>query len=1003
MVLASKGVYYEWTFNTGELMEINTQPLLLAVAIIVALTNQATAAYTPLVNAGTTVNNEVIAGSDNAQQVVNGIANNTTINSGSQYIFGVANNTTLLGGTQYIIYGGESNVVTMSGGALLVNGATNDVTATAGILSINSGLNGTVDSATGGSMNRTVLSGSAFLENRFGIDTDTIVNSGGILQTGSNLDNDWIDTAISNNTVINEGGLQTVDNHGTSNNSIVNKGGTLQILYFLHNKTETDKSGLQYGTANNTTVYGEMQNNGGIDNNTLVKAGASFTLTGSTEDGQQALSNNAILEDGVTSAINDNGQANNWTVSGATVTLNDDTSTISDSIFNSGNLLINKGNAVNTVLNSGQMSNAGGIDSNTVIQGGQYTLGGTEAATATDLLIQNGASAIINSGTLTNATINGTLSVNPNAARTDTTSTLQGNIAVNDGGQLTLVGGADTRDADLTLSGTGNLHLSDGTTGTSAYAFALGAVTMNGGSIYFDPAAGEASQAQYSSLTLNSLNGSGAFYMNSDLSSVKGNFLTVTGEADGNFDLYIADTGTSPASASALQVIQTGGGDADFTLANNGHVVDVGTYQYYLIAEGNGSWALSPQAQTQPDPTVEPATDPVPDAESDPQPATETPAAEPTPAPAAGADEPAAEPTPAAGADQPAAEPAPAASVDDPVADPIPATTPDEPAPTTEPVSENPAVSPVSPSIAPTITPSTAAVLSMATVDPLIFQSELSAVRSRLDQARVLSHDTNVWGHFTTSRYNLSSSAGAGYDMDVNGVTIGADKAEQLAEGIFSQGLFFTYSHSKVDFDRGGNGKVDSYSAGAYASYLDDSGLYFDGVLKINRFRHDINARMTSGTVAEDSYTTTGIGTNLQAGKYFHLGAFYIAPYASVMGFTSTSQDYALSNGMKAHSGAQHSVIGEAGVNLGHEFLIQDAQIQPYLKLAVAQEFIDDNEVRVNDDRFTNDVSGTRGVYQLGVNAKLTDRLSVHTDAGYTQGDRIESPWTANLGMSWSF
>jgi outer membrane autotransporter protein len=583
------------------------------------------------------------------------------------------------------------------------------------------------------------------------------------------------------------------------------------------------------------------------------------------------------------------------------------------------------------------MYNLGGSDSNTTVNGGVYRLGFDannntyDNSMASNLTINPDGIVNINVGTLTGATVNGVMLVAP---MTDINSiihtpTLQGNISVNDAGKLTLTPGANTQNADITLTDSGGLYLASNAAVTGTYDFALGAMTMKGGNVYFDQVGGGDSQVGYSSLTLDSLDGSGSFYMNTNLASLQGDFLTIKGRANGDFDVYVADTGVSPTSDSSLQIIQTGGGNADFTLANNGHVVDVGTYQYYLVADGQGGWALSPQAKPEPTPT--PISEP-------------TPELEPTP-----------EPTP-------------------------------NPSP-----------------VAPTITPSTAAVLSMATVAPLIFQAELSSVRSRLDQVRSFSHDTNVWGHYTANRYNVSDSAGAGYGMHVNGVTIGADKSKESDNGVSTQGLFFSYSHSDVDFDRSGDGNVDSYSVGAYASYLHNSGFYFDGVLKVNRFGNDVNGQMTSGEAANGYYNTTGLGVNLQGGKYFYFGDSYIAPYASVTGFTSNTSDYTLSNGMKAHVGSQRSVIGETGVSLGHQFVVQGAQVQPYLKLAVTQEFIDDNAVKVNDDHFTNDLSGTRGVYQLGVNAKATNRITVHADASYAQGSHVESPWTASLGASWSF
>ena len=97
--------------------------------------------------------------------------------------------------------------------------------------------------------------------------------------------------------------------------------------------------------------------------------------------------------------------------------------------------------------------------------------------------------------------------------------------------------------------------------------------------------------------------------------------------------------------------------------------------------------------------------------------------------------------------------------------------------------------------------------------------------------------------------------------------------------------------------------------------------------------------------------------------------------------------------------------MAETGVNVGHKFTLKNgANLQPYAGVAVTQEFIDDNKVDVNDDGyFKNDLSGTRGVYQVGLRAQLTERLTAHVDAAYAQGANVESPWMANAGVAWSF
>lgn len=55
----------------------------------------------------------------------------------------------------------------------------------------------------------------------------------------------------------------------------------------------------------------------------------------------------------------------------------------------------------------------------------------------------------------------------------------------------------------------------------------------------------------------------------------------------------MTDTGASPAAGDSLTLVTTGGGDAAFTLGNAGGVVDIGTYEYTLLDNGNHSWSLA--------------------------------------------------------------------------------------------------------------------------------------------------------------------------------------------------------------------------------------------------------------------------------------------------------------------------------------------------------------------------------------------------------------------------
>ena len=96
-------------------------------------------------------------------------------------------------------------------------------------------------------------------------------------------------------------------------------------------------------------------------------------------------------------------------------------------------------------------------------------------------------------------------------------------------------------------------------------------------------------------LNLETLAGNGTFVMGSNFATNETDFLNITGEAQGNHDLLISASGSDPAAGVPLQVVHTGGGDAQFSLV--GGAVDLGAYSYSLKQEGN-DWFLDPESRT---------------------------------------------------------------------------------------------------------------------------------------------------------------------------------------------------------------------------------------------------------------------------------------------------------------------------------------------------------------------------------------------------------------------
>jgi len=102
-------------------------------------------------------------------------------------------------------------------------------------------------------------------------------------------------------------------------------------------------------------------------------------------------------------------------------------------------------------------------------------------------------------------------------------------------------------------------------------------------------------EGAFSTLSLETLIGNGAFAMNTDLASLKGDLISVSGHISGSHLLSVKNTGREPDNAnSALTVVRSGGGDGRFSL--KGGAVDVGTWQYELQQRQN-DWILMPKTQ----------------------------------------------------------------------------------------------------------------------------------------------------------------------------------------------------------------------------------------------------------------------------------------------------------------------------------------------------------------------------------------------------------------------
>ncbi|CNG58233.1 putative autotransporter [Yersinia enterocolitica] len=509
-----------------------------------------------------------------------GSASGTTINAGTQYVSGGASATDTTinsGGLQYVLSGGSASGTTINAGTQNVSSGASatDTTINSGglqyVLSGASATDTTINSGgrqyvlRGASATDTTINNGAQYVSSGASATDTTINNGaqyvssGASATDTTINNgaQYVSSGASaTDTTINSGGLQAVISGGRATSTTVHSGGVLQV-----------SAG---GSASLVT-----QNSGGA-----VVTNTSAALSGTNDKGSFSIVSgnaaNMLLENGGYLEVLKDHKASDTTVGSngtlyvhsggvlhGTTTLTDKGTLVGDVVTNEGKLYF---------LNNSDASFTGSLmGAGTLIQeGGSTRFSG--------LLSQDGGIALQSGGAMTMDALTAKANVTTQSGTTltlDNGTTLTGNIA-----------GDSTGAGDVAVKGSSVWHLDGDST--------VGALTMDNGTVDFRSSTTTRLTPVFQavSLALGSLSGSGTFRMNTDIASHIGDMLKVAGNASGNFVLDIKNTGREPVSAGApLQVVQTGGGDAAFTL--NGGKVDAGTWEY-VLNKVNTDWYLVP-------------------------------------------------------------------------------------------------------------------------------------------------------------------------------------------------------------------------------------------------------------------------------------------------------------------------------------------------------------------------------------------------------------------------
>lgn len=293
-------------------------------------------------------------------------------------------------------------------------------------------------------------------------------------------------------------------------------------------------------------------------------------------------------------------------------------------------------------------------------------------------------------------------------------------------------------------------------------------------------------------------------------------------------------------------------------------------------------------------------------------------------------------------------------------------------------------------------------VMAMAAAPRQVLQAESVSLQQRPgNYYSNPQHSYGLWTRYLHDNTRLNDKNDTAFKNKLDGMQIGVDKPFRLEDSTVLVGVFTGFSRSKVSTSDYGNGTVESWHGGLYATWQHDNGFYADAMLKGNRLDNTNNGRMKNGSAARDNYHQNAFTASVESGfSYEIMPALTVQPYGKLQYARIGSADYELSNGMRADIHSADSFQGEAGTLVSTSFEVRSAVLKPYVRLAVVHEFTKENDVTINrTNTFSNDFSGSTGKYGLGLDAQITPQAAFYTEINYLNGNKRETPVSADLGF----
>ena len=485
----------------------------------------------------------------------------------------------------------------------------------------------------------------------------------------------------------------------------------------------------------------------------------------------------------------------------------------------------------------------------------------------------------------------------------------------------------------------------------------------NSSTLFADSASVLGSTTAPATLDVNTLSGTGDFYLRARLAdnTDASDRVRVRETATGSFTLHVKSSGNNSApveQAGYLVEVTDPNTTATFTLFKQ-KPVEVGLYQYALATRGSTTrqWYLRRlTSETPSNRPSSPSTPLVPDTSVP----TDTPITTDT------------------------------ASSETPVTPSVPSE-PETPVASGKPVYSTSALALFS--------------LGDLSAHALLNQESLNHVRYRHGSIRSRAQE-GLWVDLAHHHLKSNTVEDTRTKLRFNTMTLGYDT--QVGQSPWLVGAIF----STAKGDRSARhvqptirGDFNHWSGSLYATYLRDNGAYINLMGTVSRLSQDVDTQMIDGEPVSGKIKSRGSGVSVELGHKFDLSRlFFVEPSLQLSYGHYRAHNTVLSNGMTLTQTSFNSLTGRAGFTAGAKVWREgDLLGEVWLNAGVMREFKGESTLHVNGVAFEDTLLGTRYYYGMGADLAFTPNVKLYAVAEHQQGKLMQDSLGLKAGIKWQF